>query len=61
MNWDALILGLVSLLFGLIGLIIKSNLKEEQKGSITTAHVLTGTYSLLGAGIFFIIWSFFSE
>jgi len=61
MSWNTLVTGLISLLFGLIGLIIKSNLKEDQKGSITSAHVITGTYALLGAGIFLIIWSLFSE
>ncbi len=61
MNWNTLITGLMSLVLGLIGLIIKSNLKESQRGSMTSAQVITGTYALLGAGIFLIIWSLFSE
>lgn len=56
-----LIWGLISLIAGLIGLLLRPLAEKEPKGSVTRAHVIWDTYILLAVGIFLIIWSFFSE
>jgi hypothetical protein len=61
MNVDILIIGLIALILGLIGLAIKSNMKEYPHKSYTGAKFLWSSYLLLGVGSFLIIWSFFSE
>lgn len=60
MNVDTLIIGLISLILGLIATAIKSSMKEYPERSYTGANFLWSSYLLLGCGIFLIIWSFFS-
>ena len=60
-NWDTLILGLIFFVLGLIGLVIKSNVKEDQKYSLTGTQVTIGTYALLVCGTGLIILSFLSS
>jgi hypothetical protein len=61
MDYRLLIWGLVSLLAGLIGRLLKPLAEKEPKGSVTRAHVIWDTYILLAVGIILVIWSFFSE
>jgi hypothetical protein len=59
MNVDTLIIGLIACVFGLIGLIVKSNGRDYPKKSYTGAKFLWSIYLLLGVGVFLVIWSFF--
>jgi len=60
-NWNGLIVGLSSITLGLIGLVVKSNVKDDSKNSLTSAQLKWGTYSLLAAGVFLVFWSILSE
>jgi len=57
MNIDTLIFGLICLLLGLFGLMIKSNVEENDKYTLTKVKVILGTFSLLICGVLLIILS----
>lgn len=59
MNWTNLIIGLFFLLFGLIGMTVKSDKKEGV--SYSGIKIIYSSYGLIAVGVILIIWSFFSE
>jgi hypothetical protein len=59
MNWTNLIIGLFFLLFGLIGMSVKSDKKEGV--SYSGIKIIYSSYGLIAVGILLVIWSLFSE
>jgi hypothetical protein len=58
-NFNTLIIGLVSLALGTIGVAIKSNMKDYPAKSYSGASFLWSIYLLIGCGILLVISSFF--
>jgi hypothetical protein len=61
MKWDELMIGLIFLILGLIGLTNKPKLRKDQRKQLSESQFIIGSYAVLAAGIFLIIWSVLSE
>jgi len=59
MNGDHLLIGVISLILGITGLIIKADRYKIKRFSYTGHQLIWGTYILLLVGVAFIIASFF--
>ena len=57
-DWNSFIKGLIALALGLLGVTFMSNLKKDEKRSLSGVYIIFSTYTLLGLAIFFIIYSF---
>ena len=61
MNIEPLLYGLIMLFVGLIGIALKSRIKDVDVRSYSGANFVVGSYALLVCGIIVIILSFFLE
>lgn len=57
-DWNAFIMGLIALTLGLLGLTFMSDLKKDERRSLTGVYVIFSTYTLLGLAIISLIRAF---
>jgi hypothetical protein len=60
-GWNTLLKGVIILCLGLFFFVLKSNVKEPERSSMTGVGVIFGAYALTIMGLFLVILAFFPD